>query len=103
MDLIINNMCRNTNGNVVITIHWIAIKAEGDYEASTYGTVNLREKSPDEIDFVQYENITKEIAIEWLKDALGDEKIKAIDKSLDAVIIDLKSPQTAFGLPWEAE
>lgn len=96
-------MCRNINGNVVKTIYWIARKIQGGNEVSTYGAVDLCEKSPDEADFVQYENITKEIAIGWLKAALGDEKIKEIENSLAAAFIDLKSPQTAVGLPWETK
>lgn len=103
MDFIINNMLRSTNGNVVMAIHWTARKVEGDYEASIYNVVNLNEKSHDDIDFIEYANITKEIATEWLKEALGDEKIKAIENSLASVIIDLKSPKTVLGLPWETK
>ena len=101
MDLIINTMYRNTDGDVISTIHWIAKKLSDGYEASTYGSVNLQEKSPSDPSFVSYKDITQNLAIEWLKDALGTEKIAAIETELDVLISALKSPKTASGLPWQ--
>jgi hypothetical protein len=62
--------CKPISGereNVVCTIHWRAAYAEGDYTASSYGTVSVQEGD----DFTPFEELTEETVIEWVKASLG--------------------------------
>ena len=95
MELKVNQLDRNTDGDIVQTIHYSAIKQDGDFTASTYGTVGL-EKGDTVIPFL---SLTEEVVKTWLADKLD---IEAMEASLDAQLAELKAPKVATGLPWVA-
>ena len=101
MKFTIIEMSRIIDGGIVTTLHWSAKKVSGEHQANTYGTFNLQEKSPSDDSFIPYENITEELAIEWLKDALGESAINAIETNLDFFISEQIKPKYASGLPWK--
>ena len=39
MELKVNQLDRNTDGDIVTTVHWTASKQDGEFSASSYGTV----------------------------------------------------------------
>ena len=89
----INQLDRNTSDNFVTTVHYNVTKVDGEFSASTYGTVGFEVGTPT----TPYASLTKAQVIEWVKDKLGEEVIEA---SLAAQIAAQKNPTTATGVPW---
>ena len=77
-------------------IHWRCSGVDGDYSASSYGTVGL---TPDasEPDFVAYADVTEAQAQGWVWDNVsqGDTET-AIAAKIDA----MANPTEASGNPW---
>ena len=93
MNLIINQLDRNTDGDIVTTVHWTTTKADGDFTASTYGTVGLEVGDT----VIPFSDLTEEVVKTWLAEKLD---LVAMETSLDAQIEAQKNPVTATGLPW---
>ena len=91
------NLERNTADGFVVTVHYRVNAVDGDYSASSYGTVGYTQE---EGDFTPYENLTEETVISWVKDSLNAAEIEA---GLTANIEAQKAPATLSGLPWAAE
>jgi hypothetical protein len=89
----INQLDRNTSDGFVTTVHYNVTKVDGDYSASTYGTVGYEVGTPT----TPYASLTKAQVIEWVKEKLGEEVVEA---SLTAQIEAQKNPVTATGMPW---
>jgi hypothetical protein len=89
----INNLDRLTSTDYVTTVHYNVTKVDGEFSASTYGTVSFEVGTPE----TPYASLTKEQVIEWVKDKLGEEVIEA---SLASQIESKKNPTTATGVPW---
>ena len=98
----INQLDRKTDGNVVYTAHWSASKTVDGVTAGSYGTVSFTEKAPTDPGFIAYENLTAAIVDGWVRAALGDEQLEAMEAAYDAGIAELKAPKVATGLPWSA-
>ena len=96
MNLIINQLDRNTDGDIVTTVHYSAVKQDGEYMASVYSTVGL-EQGDTVIPFV---SLTEETVKDWLADKLD---LVAMESALDAQIAEQKAPKVASGLPWVTE
>ena len=90
----INQMDRLTSDNFVVTVHYTVSAVDGDFTASTYGTVSYTQESNN---FIPFENLTPEIVIGWVKESLGEETVEA---SLASQIEALKNPVQVSGLPW---
>jgi hypothetical protein len=90
-------MNRLTSDGFVVTVHYNVSATEGDYSASTYGTVSFTEQ-PDE-SYTPYADLTQEQVTGWVQDALGKDTVEA---SLAGQIEALKHPVQATGLPWSA-
>jgi hypothetical protein len=93
MNLIINQLDRNTDGDIVTTVHWTATKQDGDFTASSYGTVGLEQGDT----VIPFASLTEATVKTWLVDKLD---LEAMEASLDAQIEAQKNPVTATGLPW---
>jgi hypothetical protein len=89
----ISQLDRQTSDGFVTTAHWQATAVDGDYSASTYGTVHFEAGTPE----TPYASLTKAQVIEWVKDKLD---VEAIEESLAAQIESKKNPTTATGMPW---
>ena len=87
------DMNRNTSDDFVTTVHYNVTKVDGEFSASTYGTVSFEAGTP----ATPYASLTKAQVIEWVKDKLGEEVIEA---SLASQIEAKKNPTTATGMPW---
>ena len=93
MNLIINTLDRNTDGDIVTTVHWTAIKQDGEFTASSYGSVGVEVGDT----VIPFADLTEAIVVEWLQDKLD---LVAMEASLDAQLSDQKAPKVATGLPW---
>ena len=89
----INNLDRLTSTDYVTTVHYNVTKVDGEFSASTYGTVSFEAGTPT----TPYASLTKAQVIEWVKDKLGEETVEA---ALASQIESKKNPTTATGVPW---
>lgn len=76
--------------NVVNTIHWRLHGVDGEYATSVYGDkeINYEAGNP----FTDYNNLTEEIVIKWLKDALGEEQAANYETNVNDQLESLKNP-----------
>ena len=75
--------------NVVYTVHWSLI-ATSENEEHTVSNIGTQSVEYDADNFVPYEDLTEEIVIGWLEDALDVDLMKA---NLDAQIEKLITPE----------
>jgi hypothetical protein len=93
MELKVNQLDRNTDGDIVTTVHWTATKADGELTASSYGTVGVEVGDT----VIPFASLTEETVKTWLAEKLD---LEIMEASLDAQIEAQKNPVTATGLPW---
>ena len=86
----------------VTTVHWTtnavdtALNPQGQpYTASAYGSQDV-----DGDVVIPYSNLTPEICIGWVKDAMGPEAVAALEQSLVDNINLQKNPVSESGVPW---
>jgi len=91
------NLDRKTSDGFVITAHYTVSATDGDYNASTYGTVGYTQG---EGSYVPYAELTKEEVIGWVQESLGKDTVEA---SLTAQIEALKNPVQESGVPWVSD
>ena len=84
-----------SDGGVVVA-HWRVTEVDGDYSASSYGTVGF---TPDAgaSDFVPYDNLTESDVLGWVWANVDQ---AATEAALTADIEAQKNPVTADGMPW---
>ncbi len=92
----IANLERNTDGDVVTTVHWVATKVDGEATASVYSSMAVEPSDT----FVPFANLTEETVVNWVKEKLD---LESLEVSLDAQIAEQKQPTKASGLPWDTE
>ena len=90
---IINQLDRNTSDGFVTTVHYSVTKKNGNFTASTYGTISFEVGTPT----TPFESLTKAQVIAWVKDKLGEEVVEA---ALVAQIEAYQNPVSATGKPW---
>ena len=93
MELKIVDLNRSTDGDVVTTVHWTATKQDGEFTASSYGTVGVEVGDT----VIPFASLTEETVKTWLAEKLD---LEAMEASLDAQLAELKAPKVATGLPW---
>ena len=85
---------RNTSDGFVVTVHYRVNAVDGDYSASTYGTVGYTQS---EESFTPFDELTEETVIGWVQNSLDKDEIEA---NLASQIEAAKAPATVAGLPW---
>ena len=93
MELKVNQLDRNTDGDIVTTIHFSAIKQDGEFTASSYSSVGVEVGDT----VIPFASLTEEVVKTWLAEKLD---LEAMEASLDAQLADQKAPKVASGLPW---
>jgi hypothetical protein len=89
----INQLDRNTSDGFVTTVHYTVTKENGDFTASTYGTVGFEAGTP----ATPFESLTEAQVIQWVKTKLDEEVVEA---ALDAQIEAQQNPVSTSGIPW---
>ena len=89
-------MDRQVTDGFVTTVHYNVSAVDGEFTASTYGTVGF---TKEEMDYVPFEQLTPEQVIGWVQDSLGKDTVEA---ALAAQIDAQKNPVSESGLPWAA-
>jgi hypothetical protein len=90
-------MDRQVADGFVVTVHYTVNAVDGEYTASTYGTVGYTQG---EGNIVAFDNLTPEVVVGWVKESLGQSTIEA---ALSAQIEAQKNPVQQSGLPWSNE
>jgi hypothetical protein len=85
---------RNTSDGFVVTVHYRVNAVDGDYSASTYGTVGYTQS---EESFTPFDELTEETVIGWVQNSLDKDEIEA---NLASQIEAAKAPATVAGMPW---
>ena len=92
------DITKDGKSDVVTTIHWSASDKDSDGNTgSSYGSVGVTLGSQS---FIAYADITHDKALEWCKDALGEDEVKRIEDSIASQIAEMKTPTTASGVSW---
>jgi len=87
---------RNTADGGVTVAHWRVSEVDGDYSASSYGTVGFTPDASAE-GFIAYGVLVEDTVLGWVWEQLDKD---AIEASLTANIEEQKNPTTADGVPW---
>jgi len=91
----IANLERETATGKVTTIHYTVDATDGTYQAGAYGSLAVDGEIA-----VPFKDLTEEIVIRWVLEALGDEKVQEVQAALDAQLEQQRAPKVATGLPW---
>ena len=92
----IANLERETSDGYVYTAHYTVDANDGTYSAGAYGSIGFERPE----DLIPYMDLTEEQVIEWVKEALGDDKVLEIGQALLAQIEEQRQPTKAAGVPW---
>jgi hypothetical protein len=88
------NLDRKTADGFVFTAHYTVSAVDGEFTASTYGTVGYTQE---DTDYTPYDELTQQQVIGWVQDSLGKE---TVEENLTAQIEAQKNPVSESGLPW---
>ena len=88
---------RETADGYVFTAHYTVSSTDGTYNAGAYGSVGF--ERPETL--VAYADLTKEVVIGWVKEAIGGaDKVAEIEAALQTQLDEQKAPTKASGTPW---
>jgi len=83
------------DGGVTVA-HWRVTEEDGDFSASSYGTVGFT-PDPTASDYIAYDSLTEADVLGWVYESVGQDTVEA---ALTAKIEAEKNPVTADGVPW---
>ena len=87
---------RETDDGFVYTAHYTIDANDGTYSAGAYGSIGF--ERPENL--IPYMDLQKEEVIDWVKEALGKDKVAEIEAALAAQIEEQRNPSKATGVPW---
>ena len=96
IDWRISNLERETADVFVYLAHYTVDAADDTYKAGAYGSINF--ERPETL--IPYRSLKEADVIEWVKTALGPEKVTNIEEALTNQLVEQRSPTKAAGLPW---
>ena len=86
---------RKSADGFVTTAHWTCSDVDGEFSGSTYGSIGFDGEL-----VTPYEDLTEEMVIGWLHEAMGEETVAAHEAAVAAQIAEAKAPAVAVGTPW---
>jgi hypothetical protein len=95
----IANLERETSDGYVFTAHWTLSATDGDHTAGSYGSIGFERP---EGNLIPFENLTKELVIQWVQEKLGEEQVTSMEAALQAQIDEQKAPSKESGVPWNS-
>ena len=87
------NMDRKSADGFVTTVHYNVSAVDGEFTASTYGTVGYTEEGA----FTPYSQLTEAVVVGWVQTSLGKD---TVEEALATQIEAQKNPVSESGLPW---
>ena len=88
---------RETSDGYVFTVHYTVDAKDDVYSAGAYGSIGLERP---EGELIPFADLTAGTVIQWVKDALGEEKVTQVEDALQAQLDEQRNPTKATGLPW---
>jgi len=95
----IANLERETSDGYVFTAHWTLSATDGDHTAGSYGSIGFERP---EGNLIPFEDLTKELVIQWVQEKLGEEQVTSMESALQAQIDEQKAPSKESGVPWNS-
>ena len=92
----IANLERNTDDGGVVVAHWRCTAEDGEYTASSYGTVGFTPDASAD-GFISFDNLTEADVLGWVYEEVNQAETEA---ALAADIAGQKTPVTTDGVPW---
>ena len=83
------------DGGVTVA-HWRVTEEDGDFSASSYGTVGFT-PDPTASDYIAYDSLTEADVLGWVWESVGQDTVEA---ALTAKIEADKNPTSGSGVPW---
>ena len=83
----------NTSDKFITTVHYNVSAVDGEFTASTYGTVGYTEEGA----FTPYSQLTEAVVVGWVQTSLDKD---TVEQSLAAQIEAQRNPVQESGLPW---
>lgn len=94
----IQNLTRDLSNGFVYQASW-GCTAQQDSASAFHGGTSTFEFTPDDPNFIPYDQLTEEIVLGWVYAGLGDQKA-VIEATLTAKVEAQLNPVTANGVPW---
>jgi hypothetical protein len=91
----IANLERETADGKVIVVHYTVNASNGTYSAGAYGSLGFNGEVT-----TPFADLTKEVVVGWVKDALGADKVAEVEAALQNQIDEQAAPTKASGTPW---
>jgi hypothetical protein len=95
----IANLERETSDGYVFTAHWTLSATDEDHTAGSYGSIGFERP---EGTLIPFEDLTKELVIQWVQEKLGEEQVTSMETALQAQIDEQKAPSKESGVPWNS-
>jgi hypothetical protein len=94
----IANLERETSDGFVMTAHYTvdAVTEDGAYRSGAYGSIGF--ERPENL--IPFADLTESQVVQWVKDALGNDKVQEIHQALIAQLDEQRHPTKAAGVPW---
>ena len=89
---------RLTEDGLVITAHYTVDANDGTYSAGAYGSQGFERPAEDAL--IPFADLTEEIVVGWVQNALGDEKVAEVEAALQGQLDEQRHPRRASGVPW---
>jgi hypothetical protein len=87
------------NGNIVTCVHWRIKGTNNKNTAEVYGSQII--KNDPKNSFINYESLSKNDVIAWVKEAMGVDVVNELQNALDNQLKLLESPLiVTLPLPW---
>jgi hypothetical protein len=93
----IANLSRETVDGYVYEAHYTVSAKNDTYSAGAYGSLGF-ERPEDEL--IPFADLTEGTVVQWILDALGEEKVEEICAALQTQLDEQAAPTKAAGLPW---
>ena len=90
------NLERETADGFVFTAHYSIDINDEIYNAGAYGSIGF--ERPENL--IPFSELTEEIVIGWVKEALGPDKVVEIGQALLNQLEEQHHPTKAAGVPW---
>ena len=91
----IANLERETADGFVFTAHYTIDANDGTYSAGAYGSLGFERPE----DLIPYADLTKDVVVNWVQDALGADKVAEIEAALQGQLDEQRHPSKASGVP----
>lgn len=91
----IENLERQTIDGLVTKVYWRAKATDWQNVTDVYSEQTLQRGD----EFIDFEELSQEQIIEWVKSSLGEEQVTFIENKLIADLEDMASPTVVTGLP----